>query len=356
MNEPLIVCENLVKIYSLAGIEVVALQGLDLTVNQGEMLGIVGASGSGKSTLLNVLGGLDRPSAGRVRVGEQELLKLSNTQLDAYRRQKVGFVWQQTTRNLIPYLTATENVELPMRLTRIRLNERRRRAAELLDVLGMTPRKKHLPLRLSGGEQQRVAIAVALANQPLILLADEPTGEVDTATAEEVYAALRTMNARYGMTTLIVSHDPNLSRHTDRVVAIRDGKTSSETLRTGKRGSGNQEPGKQVHRGDDTGQIMDAHAHHFEELIVLDSAGRMQIPREYLETLKIGNRVRLELEGDRISIFPATVRGQPALETAAHPSAPETLYVDADRAPEPQNRSLLGRLRRSIHRSRATNQ
>jgi ABC-type lipoprotein export system ATPase subunit len=351
MSETLIVCENLVKIYSLAGIEVVALQGLDLTVGRGEMLGIVGASGSGKSTLLNVLGGLDRPSAGRVRVGEQELLKLSDAQLNAYRRQKVGFIWQQTTRNLIPYLTAIENVELPMRLTRVRRKERRRRAQELLEALGMAHRMKHSPVRLSGGEQQRAAIAVALANQPLILLADEPTGEVDTATAQEVYAALRSMNTQYGMTTLIVSHDPNLSRHTDRVVAIRDGKTSTETVRA-MRSQESEAPSQNGARPTEK-TIEPPQAHHFEELIVLDSAGRMQIPRDYLEALDIGNRVRLELEDDRISIFPVAGRGQPASSSSPTPINPDELYIEADQAPQASQKTLSARLKRAAQRLRS---
>jgi len=229
--EPFIHCENLVKIYKLNGIEVVALQGLDLSVPPGEVLGIVGASGSGKTTLLNVLGGLDRPSAGRVVVGGKDLLKMSDRQQDDYRRLKVGFIWQQSSRNLIPYLSALENVELPQRLAGTGAKERRRHAMDLLESIGLEERLHHRPSMLSGGEQQRVGIAVALANKPDLLLADEPTGEVDTVTALEVFAALRRMSGRYGMTTLIVSHDPSIGHHTDRVVAIRDGKTSTETVR-----------------------------------------------------------------------------------------------------------------------------
>jgi ABC-type lipoprotein export system ATPase subunit len=291
-SEPYIRCEGLVKIYRLAGgIEVVALQGLDLNVQAGELLGIVGASGSGKSTLLNVLGGLDQPSAGSVHVGGQDLLKLSERGLDAYRRTTVGFVWQQSGRNLLPYLTALENVELPMRLLGVRAAARRQRAAELLQALGLGQRMQHLPARLSGGEQQRTAIGVALANQPSLLLADEPTGEVDSATAAEVYAALRRATQTDGMTTIVVSHDARLERHTERVVSIRDGKTSTETTPDA------TQPGE------------------YEELVVLDRAGRLQLPRQVREALHIGDRVRLEVRDGSVMIHPAGGRtDQPANE------------------------------------------
>lgn len=340
--EAFISCENLVKIYSLSGVEVVALQGLDLTVQPGEMVGIVGASGSGKTTLLNVLGGLDRPSAGKVRVGERDLLKLSDSELDAYRRSQVGFVWQQTTRNLIPYLTALENVELPMRLTRHSSAERRQRAAQLLETLGLSQRLDYTPLQLSGGEQQRTAIAVALANQPQILLADEPTGEVDSATAAQVYAALRKINTLYGMTVLIVSHDPNLSQHTDRVVAIRDGKTSTEMVRSGRpEAEAAQQPPFSESRAEIGLQVPPE----FEELVVLDSAGRLQIPRDYLESLDIGNRVRLELRDGHIVIHPVSGRGRAATPEEIQPQ-PEELYLQPDQAPESAGSSWIERARR----------
>ncbi len=357
----MIICENLVKIYSLTGIEVIALQGLDLTVQDGEMLGIVGASGSGKSTLLNVLGGLDRPSAGRVVVNDRDLLKLTNAELDAYRRTQVGFVWQQTTRNLVPYLTAYENVQLPMRLTRTSGSERRHRALELLESVGLSARLGHLPAQLSGGEQQRVGIAVALANRPQFLLADEPTGEVDTATALEIYAALRQVNQAYHMTLLIVSHDPGIARHMDRVVAIRDGKTSTETVRSQGKGAAPtasaQAPAPAAAAAETSlpSALTPAAApatalshHHFEELIVLDSAGRLQIPREYLETLDIGDRVRVELEDDHLTIRPVAGRGRSAARGAAlEPGlpSPEELYVEEDAAPDAARRSIFPRFK-----------
>lgn len=343
----MIICENLVKIYSLSGVEVMALQGLDLSVNDGEMLGIVGASGSGKSTLLNVLGGLDRPSAGRVVVSERDLLKLSDAELDVYRRTEVGFVWQQVTRNLVPYLNALENVELPMRLTRISAKKRRERALELLETVGLSQRLKHHSAQLSGGEQQRVGIAVALANQPQILLADEPTGEVDTTTAQEIYAALRQINTTYKTTTIIVSHDPNIGHHTDRVVAIRDGKTSSETVRA--EGT-HRVMGQETSAGSATATNpaeAATPATHFEELIVLDSAGRLQLPRGYLESLNIGDRVRVELADHAIVIHPVAGRGRTTAPTEAALPSPDDLYVEQeDVAPETLKRSWFGRFRK----------
>lgn len=278
----MIVCENLVKIYKVADLEILALQGLDLTIEQGELMGIVGVSGSGKTTLMNVLGGLVRPSAGRVMVDKVELLKLSNAALDRYRRTKVGFVWQQAARNLIPYLNALENVELPMMLSG---RNNRRRATELLEMVGLGSRATHLVSELSGGEQQRVAIAVALGNDPALLLADEPTGELDSTTALQIYDLFQRLNRELKLTILIVSHDPAIARHVQRVMAIRDGKAASETVRARSRPE-------------------TPHEEHFEELVVLDSAGRLQIPKEYRQALKIGDRVRMELESDHLTIRP----------------------------------------------------
>jgi putative ABC transport system ATP-binding protein len=286
--EPLIICENLVKIYRLnqeggGSVEVQALQGMDVTVAEGEMLGIVGASGSGKSTLLNVLGGLDRPTGGRALVGKQDLGQLSPSALDEYRRKSVGFVWQQGSRNLISYLTALENIELPLTLSGQVGKPRRERALELLELVGLRERMNHRLEELSGGEQQRVAVAIALANHPKLLLADEPTGELDTATAQMIYDLLRQLNKQLGLTMVIVSHDPGIARHVDRVVAVRDGKLASETLRV---------------------QKADSEEHHLVELAVVDAAGRLQIPREYLEQFHIRRRVQVELTNEGILIRP----------------------------------------------------
>ena len=177
-----IVCEDLFKIYKIADLEVVALRGLDLRVRRGELMAIIGASGSGKSTLLNILGGLETPSAGTVIVGKRDLLNVSGRDLVNYRREDVGFVWQQGGRNLVPYLTAFQNVELPLQLLGWPPSKRHKRARDLLAAVGLADRAHHRPDRLSGGEQQRVAIAVALSHNPPLLLADEPTGELDSQT------------------------------------------------------------------------------------------------------------------------------------------------------------------------------
>lgn len=287
-------CENLVKIYKTADIEVVALQGLDLTVGKGELTAIIGNSGSGKSTLLNMLGGLDRPSAGKLFVDGKDLLKFDEKALFKYKRETVGFVWQNNARNLVPYLTAQENVELPMLLTNN--PQRRQRACELLEMVGLTHRRNSRLSQMSGGEQQRVAIAISLANNPKLVLADEPTGSVDTRTASKILDIFREMNRMLGVTVIIVTHDLQLSKKVDRVVAIRDGRTSSEFIR---RISYTDE----LAGLDSTGgnpQEEDTHV----EYAVIDRAGRLQIPGEYLEAIgmKGRNKTRVVLEGDRIII------------------------------------------------------
>ena len=207
-RDALIACDRLVRIYSADGIEQQALQGLDLVVEDGELTAVVGASGSGKSTLLNILAGLDKPTAGSARVASHDLTAMGHQERLAYRRATVGFVWQQTSRNLLPYLTAVENVELPMRFGRARHRERHPRARELLGTLGVSHCADRRPAQMSGGEQQRVSIATALANRPKLLLADEPTGELDSTTAAEVFGALRDANTELGVTVLLVTHDP----------------------------------------------------------------------------------------------------------------------------------------------------
>jgi ABC-type lipoprotein export system ATPase subunit len=280
-----IACDGLIKIFKVADLEVVALQGLDLQVEQGELIAIVGASGSGKSTLLNILGGLDVPSAGRAAVAGHDLLAMTSGERTHFRRLVVGFVWQQTARNLLPYLTAEENVELPLILDGVPRAVRRARAQHLLELVGLAERAKHRPTQLSGGEQQRVAIAVALANDPRVLLADEPTGELDTATSADIFRVLRTVNERAGVTVVIVTHDPQVSEQVRRTVTIRDGRTSSETLRR---------PGDTDEHGESIA----------EEFAVLDRAGRLQLPREYVEALELDRRVRLTLDPDHINVFP----------------------------------------------------
>ncbi|ATF12161.1 ABC transporter ATP-binding protein [Brevibacillus sp. HB1.2] len=282
----MIVCENLVKIYKANDLEVVALQGLDLRVETGELMGIIGNSGSGKSTLLNMLGGLDRPSAGKLSVAGADLFRLTTSELVQYRLQTVGFVWQNNARNLIPYLSALQNVEMPMLL---RGKRKRERAHELLELVGLGHRKKNKLSELSGGEQQRVAIAIALANEPKLLLADEPTGSVDTRTAAIILDLFQELNRSFGLTVVIVTHDLELARKVDRVVAIRDGKTSSELLRR----KGTEE---NTSESSDESANEDTH----EELAVLDQVGRLQIPMEYLQAIQADGKLRIELEEDRI--------------------------------------------------------
>src|SRR4051812_8510351 len=195
------------------------------------MVAIVGASGSGKSTLLQVLAGVDTATAGRARVAGHDLLGMSRSDRVHYRRHVVGFVRQQAARNLVPYLTASQVVDLPMSFAGGSRRERHRRTAELFETLGVGHCAQRRPHQMSGGEQQRVAICVALANQPLVLLTDEPTGELDSETAQEVFAALRTANRDLGATVVVVTHDTAVSGQVERTVAIRDGRTSSEVVR-----------------------------------------------------------------------------------------------------------------------------
>ncbi len=289
--QPMIVCDNLVKIYKSAETEVVALQGLDLTIAEAELMAIIGNSGSGKTTLLNIIGGLDRPSAGTVLVAGRPLLKFTDRELVLYRRETVGFVWQNNARNLSPYLSAQENVELAMLLRSG--PGRRDRARELLSLVGLSRRAGGRLTELSGGEQQRVAIAIGLANKPRILLADEPTGEVDSRTAQMLLDVLRQARDAYGVTVVIVTHDQRVSRKVDRVVAIRDGRTSSELVR-------------RRSYAEEIAQIGDEETH--EELAVVDRAGRLQIPRDVLEAAGIHGQVRVEMEAGRIVLKPP--RGQ----------------------------------------------
>ncbi|MEC0267154.1 ABC transporter ATP-binding protein [Paenibacillus anseongense] len=287
-------CDNLVKIYKIADLEVVALQGLDLHVEAGELMAIIGNSGSGKSTLLNMLGGLDRPSAGRLIVDGKDLLSIREKDLVKYKRESVGFVWQNNARNLIPYLTAQENVELPILLQGKR---KRERALELLEAVGLSHRRNNKLNQLSGGEQQRVAIAIALANHPKLLLADEPTGSVDTRMANQILDLFRQLSRELGLTIVIVTHDPMLAKKVDRVVAIRDGRTSSEILR---RKSYEQEL-QDLEEG-----IEEQEEESHDEYAVLDQAGRLQIPASYLETIgmKETNKMKVTVEDGRIVLIP----------------------------------------------------
>jgi ABC-type lipoprotein export system ATPase subunit len=284
--EAMIRCERLVRIYSVAGVETQALQGLDLTIRAGELTALVGASGSGKSTLLNILAALDLPTGGQAEVAGHDLLTMGTRERLAYRRFTVGFLWQQTSRNLLAQLTAAENVEMPMRLAKAGRSERRQRTSELLELLQVADCRDQLTGELSGGQQQRIAIGVALANKPGVLLADEPTGELDTETADEVFAALRTANKETGVTILVVTHDAMVSQQVSRTIAIRDGRISTEVLRR----TSTDEHGNEAHEA--------------AEYSVIDRAGRLQLPGDYMDALGLQDRVRLSLEPDHVGVWP----------------------------------------------------
>ncbi|MDP7674092.1 MAG: ABC transporter ATP-binding protein [Dehalococcoidia bacterium] len=278
-------CSGLFKIYKAADLEVVALRGLELTVQQGEILAIVGASGSGKSTLLNILAGYDAPSAGTIRVGDFDLLQMTNKEVVKYRRHEVGFIWQETSRNLFPYLTTLENVELPMVIAGSPKTERKKRAQDLLDIVGLGDRSNHKPAELSGGEQQRVAIAVGLSNKPPLLLADEPTGELDDQTGKEVLELLNKVNQDLGTTILIVTHDPAIATSVQRAIAIKDGKTSTETTR---------EVSYERKLNGETANT--------EEFLLIDTAGSVQIPRDVLNKLSIERKVRVDIKDGKVTL------------------------------------------------------
>ena len=277
MPEPLVICENLVKIYKVADLEVVALQGLDLEVAAGEMIAIVGASGSGKSTLLNMLSAQDTPSAGKCQVDKNDLTRLTEAQRIRYRRSVIGQVWQQSGRNLLPELSAEENVKLPQVLGGVNAGQAGQRSRELLALVGLGDMLHKKPSQLSGGEQQRNAIAVALSNSPKILLADEPTGELDSVTTSEIMTLLRSLNQQLGLTIVLVTHDAAIAAIVDRTIAIRDGRTSAIVGLSG-----------ETHR----------------EFVLIDRVGRLQLPKEILETLSFNGRAEVRKVANHVEIWP----------------------------------------------------
>ena len=289
MAETMIKADNLVKIYKTKETEVLALQGLDLTVEEGELTAIIGNSGSGKSTFLNMIGGLDRPSAGSLFVAGSNLFTMTEKELVRYKRDTVGFVWQNNGRNMLPFLTALENVMMPMNLSNEK--HKKQKALELLEMVGMSHKKLSRMNMLSGGEQQRVAIAIALANSPKLLLADEPTGSVDFKTADYIFDVFSELN-KNGQTILIVTHDTALSKKVKRVVAIRDGKISSERVLKEAFRDRLKESGIDWRNADSQ-----------DEYVVLDRAGRLQLPSDMLSQLNLeDNKVQLYMRGGEIII------------------------------------------------------
>lgn len=291
-KQPLIVCDSLVKIYKTKEVEVLALQGLDLVVNRGELMAVIGKSGSGKSTLMNIIGGLEHQSAGKIIVDGDNLSELSEKQMVEYRKKKIGFVWQKSERNLYPYLTSLENIETPMLAMHMSAKERRSRAEKLLAMVGMEHKRDSYPPQMSGGEQQRIAIAVALANEPEILLADEPTGAVDTKTSSAIQDLFRTLNRELGLTIIIVTHDMKLAHKVDRVVMISDGKISTEKILK-------QNYRDMLDRLETPDMAEDTH----EEYSVLDKAHRVQLSEDMLSAAGIDtNKVRVSIEDGKVVI------------------------------------------------------
>lgn len=282
---PLLVLERVERSFGTSGPP--ALAGVDLVIHRGEFLCILGASGSGKSTLLNILGCLDRPSGGRVLINGEDVWSQSPDRIDALRRQSFGFIFQRYA--LIASLDVAQNVELPGLYARLSADERAGRVRTLLARFGLADKARQRPNLLSGGEQQRVAIALALANQPHLLLADEPTGSIDTRTAGIILEIFREINRHYGTTIVIVTHDPQMARAVDRFVHIRDGKISTEAIRR-----------VEMVETDEGQQERTVH----EEHTVLDSAGRLQIPPELLAEVGLRDRVRLVVHEGRIVLEP----------------------------------------------------
>lgn len=286
MQTPLVICDNLIKIYKVD----------DLEVTHGEMIAIVGASGSGKSTLLNILGGLDIPSAGRTLVAGHDLNRLNDEQRARYRSLIVGHVWQQSGRNLLPDLSVAANIDLPQILNGTRAATYKRRTAELLEIIGLGEMAKKRPVQLSGGEQQRVALAVALANQPALLLADEPTGELDSKTTQEIIAFMRQLNTDLGITIIIVTHDVAVASVVDRTLAICDRRTSTETTRR------NRPLHTQTISAASAviGLTSDTH----QESIFIDRSGILQLPAEAVEQVALRGRTDIHLANDHVELWP----------------------------------------------------
>ncbi len=288
-REIMVKAEGLVKIYKTKETEVLALQGLDMEVEKGELTALIGNSGSGKSTFLNMIGGIDRPSAGALWVDGKNLFTMTEKELVRYKRDTVGFVWQNNGRNMLPFLSVLENIMLPMNISGAK--SKKEKALELLERVGLSSKRNSRMNMLSGGEQQRIAIAIALANSPRLLLADEPTGSVDTKTANYIFDIFSELNGD-GQTILIVTHDVQLSKKVKRVVAIRDGKISSERVLK----EGYQD---RVRESGIDWMAEDSQ----DEYAVLDRAHRVQLPQELLEEMGIAdNKVKISSRNGEIII------------------------------------------------------
>jgi len=302
-------CRQVVKAYRIDKREVVALRGIDFTMEKGEMVTIIGPSGAGKSSLLNLLGGLDKPTAGQLHVDGIDLLSLRGAVLSNYRLNEVGFLWQATGRNLLQGRSAIRNVTLPMMLAGVKPWKRVPRAKELLEAVGLKDHMYKRPSQLSGGQQQRVAMAVALANQPKLLLADEPTGALDAKAARSMVELLQTLREKYGLTILMVTHDPEMAKRADRILTLRDGAL---------------------------GQNMTDHA---VESPKMDGDGRIQLPESVRAQLTNVSRVAVEVRPEGILLRPET---DTAPDTTGQQALLDTLPADA--GPDAgKRRGLFGR-------------
>jgi ABC-type lipoprotein export system ATPase subunit len=304
MDTVLVTCENLVKIYKVADLEVVALQGLDLEVAPGELVALVGASGSGKTTLLNMLGALDTPSAGRCIVAGNDLTRVNESQRTNYRCFVAGHVWQQAGRNLLPELSIAENVILPQMLAGVSAGKRKQRARFLLERTGIAQLAGKKPSQVSGGEQQRAGIAVALANGPALLLADEPTGELDSVTAGEILRLLRELNKEMGLTILIVTHDIAVASVADRTIAIRDGRTSTETVRR-------ESPLAYLTGDGRASAIIGLPSETHRESVLIDRAGRLQLPHEAVDRIPFNGHADVRIADDHVELWPMEIARAP---------------------------------------------
>ena len=293
LKDNILVCDGLVKIYKTEDVEVLALQGLELEIARGELVAVIGKSGSGKSTLLNMIGGLEKPTTGRIYVDGHDLFAMSEASLVEYRKKTVGFVWQNSRQNLFTYLTALQNVEAPMYFMGGNRKERQEKALRLLKLTGIDHKADSYPAQMSGGEQQRVAIAVALACDPKILLADEPTGAVDSKTSNMIQDLFRKLNEELGLTIIIVTHDISLANKVSRVIMVSDGKISTEKIM------------KEEYRKNldelTTDNLAEVESH--EEYSIMDKAHRVQLSEDFLEMAGIDtNKVRVEVKDGKIII------------------------------------------------------
>lgn len=272
MTDAIIECDNLIKIHKQGNLEVVALHGLDFHMQEGEFISVVGTSGAGKSTLLRILAGLDTPSAGSVEVAGTDLTDISEKDLVRHYRRNVGFLWQDFSRNILPYLNVLDNVELPMLLAGVPRKRRKERALALVEAVGLRNIAYGKVDTMSGGEQQRLALCVALSLGPRLLLADEPTGELDTETSLNIYDLLRRLNVDGGLSVLVVTHDVALAQRTDRVVRLADGRMLGR------------------HHAWETASLL------------VGPTGGVELPRDMLFEAGITDRVRAKLVDDGILI------------------------------------------------------